>query len=59
MTERRPSMALFFSEDPHDAALAVTRLAGCTCDDPDIEVRGNEITIKHDLWCAVLRKGGK
>jgi hypothetical protein len=55
---REPSMAITFSSaelEPHEAALTATRRAGCTCD-PEIEIEGKAITIKHDYKCPVLRR---
>lgn len=55
----RPSMAVAYSSeefpDRRDAALAATKAAGCTCE-PDITIDGDVVTIKHDHWCAVLRR---
>lgn len=41
--------------DRRDAALAATKAAGCTCE-PDITFDGDMARIKHDYWCAVLRR---
>jgi hypothetical protein len=41
--------------DPKEAALVAAKAAGCTCE-PDITIDGDEATIKHDHWCAVLRR---
>lgn len=42
-------------ETPEQAAIAATRAAGCTCD-PDITINGIRATVKHDDWCALLRR---
>lgn len=41
--------------DRRDAALAVTKAAGCTCE-PEITIDGDTVRIKHDPWCVVLRR---
>jgi hypothetical protein len=41
-----------FSQD--EAVFASTRLAGCTCE-PDIRIDGQDVHVKHDQWCALLR----
>jgi hypothetical protein len=38
----------------HAAAIA----AGCTCR-PDVEIRGDVATVRHDSWCALLRRDDK
>jgi hypothetical protein len=52
-----PQLALILDPtlDAKRAALIAARAAGCTCA-PDVEIRGIRATVRHDNWCALLRR---
>lgn len=53
-----PDALAFFDEErttPEEAVIAAARAQGCTCQ-PEVTVRGASAFLRHDDWCALLRK---
>ncbi len=58
MTPRRPQTIAAYDADrltAKDAALTAAKADGCTCN-PDITINGTHATVRHDDWCALLRR---
>jgi hypothetical protein len=56
--ERKPdALALYDPErmTPAEAIIATARAQGCTCK-PEVTIDGVRAFLRHDDWCALLRK---
>ena len=55
--QRAPMVVAYSSErfTAEQAAVTATRVAGCTCS-PEVVVDGLRATVRHDPWCALLRR---
>jgi hypothetical protein len=40
---------------PQEAAIVAARAEGCTCA-PEVTIAGVSAFLRHDDWCALLRK---
>jgi hypothetical protein len=54
----KPDALAFYDPDamtPAEAVIATARAQGCSCQ-PEVTISGMRAFLRHDTWCALLRK---